>query len=975
MIGTVVADDGRPVEGARVAVTRRQGASGTEALTDSRGAFRLPPLAPGLYSLTVRQLGFRPASLAVVRVVAGDTVSVRVSLTRAPAQLSTVVVIRSPASIDALSPESPRRIERETALLLPTPRDASSVIALVPGAKDGRLWGGAGAVTNDFKLDGVSLNHPGVGGDFLQLPRDWVETVEIRGIGANAEFGNFQGGVVNAITRTGSNVRTAAFRSFFESERLTATNFDLDEQGAEQAGRTELSGEAGGAILQDRLFYFVGAQAVSRTFRSPDLVSTPPGDFLGARETQRDLRGIGKLTWLRAPGERMEALLGVSDRTIANAGINGIDGVSALQRVRAPTLWYSATWRRELTARTSLDLRLAGYDARERRDGNGGAGTPAVRELRLGNLPVEQNAEFDERSEPSSHSAALTMRHSGRAFGAEHQLAWGAELTLGEWNDALTRNGGVTWRPYVVTGVPFSATDASTWTTTGSDWGGEVHLRSRTRSTAYFVQDQITIGSRITLSPGIRFSTWTGWLTPCAAVESDPVCAGRLRAASAKAFDPRVGVSWDVTGRNTLAIKAHWGRYHQGMYALFFDRASGANIHSNERFYYAAPPLTSSRTTFDTAARDSLLGPGGFSPFWDEEIRNESGVVKGYRQPYVDQLSIGVEKTLGAHWKLELLALARTNGDIVGLVDRNMASNYTALSDIAVGHRLLFGTILDAQGRPLVLDRLWVSNRDLIDQVLRMNANLRPGAPPRCFGGWCPADLGALTFDPRIELAPIASARRRYGQLTTTLTAAFADWRAEGSVTVARLEGNVAGVTGHGVTGSRFSAGPFVRPNEAENFNGALPDATEFEAKVWLTARLPFGLKGGFLFTHILGERTTPSFTILGRYRYTDRFGETANEELTRQVLGQQLFVESRGSRNYASRTMLDLHVERALPLRVARQAALSVDLFNALGSRAVTRAKTEIDDQSITDPSSTLGATRQRVAPRSIRIGVRIGS
>ena len=973
IVGTVAADDGRPVEGARITATRRDGSSGAEAAADARGAFRLASLPAGLYSLTIRQLGFRPASLAGVRVVAGDTVSVRVMLTRAPATLSTVVVIRSPASIDALSPEAPRRVERETALLLPTARDASSLIALVPGAKDGRLWGGAGAVTNDFKLDGVSMNHPGVGGDFLQLPRDWVETIEIRGIGANAECGNFQGGVVNAITRTGSNARAATVRTFYESERLTATNFDLDEQGAEQAGRAEFSGEAAGAVVRDRLFYFVGAQAVTRTFRSPNLVSAVPRDFLTARETQRDVRGFGKLTWLRAPGERVDALVGISDRSIGNAGINGIDAVSALQRVRAPTLWYAATWRRELSARTSLDLRLAGYDARETRLGNGGVGVPAVRSLRLGVLPMEQNAEFNDRNDPSSHSATLVARHSTRALGAEHQLAWGAEFTMGSWSEQRTRNGGLTWRPYVSVTAPFSATDASTWTTAGSDWGGEVHLGSRTRSTAYFVQDQITIGSRVALSPGLRFSTWTGWLTPCSAAESDPVCAGRFRAASAKAFDPRIGVSWDVTGRNTLALRAHWGRYHQGMYALFFDRAAGANVYSNERFHYFAPPLNDSRTTFTTAARNALLGPTGFSPFWDEQIRNESGTVKGYRQPYVDQVTVGVEKTLGAHWKVELVGVSRANGDIVGLVDRNMASNFTALRDIRVDHRLAFGVILDARGRPLMLDRLWVSNRDLISQVSRLNENLLPGAPRRCFAGWCPTDVAALTFDPRIELATIAAARRRYGQLTTTVTAAFADWRAEGSVTAARLVGNVAGVTGHGVAGTRFTAGPFVRPNEAVNFDGALPDATEFEAKLWLTARLPFGLHGGLFLTHILGERTTPSVTLLGRYRYTDRFGVRADEELTRQVLGQQILVEPRGSRHYASRSTLDLHVERALPLRVARHASLSVDLFNALGSRAVVRAKTEIDDQAGSDPRSQLGAPRQRVAPRSIRIGVRI--
>ena len=973
IVGTVVSDDGRPVSGARIVATRVDDRSVTEGSTDATGTFRLGEVAIGLYALTVRQLGFRPAELANVRVATGDTVRVRVTLTSAPRQLSTVVVVRSPTELDALSPESPRRIDRESALPLPTARDASSLIALVPGAKDGNLWGGAGAVTNDFKVDGVSMNHPGVGGDVLRLSRDWVDAVEIRGLGAGAEFGNFQGGMVNAITRTGTNARSVAARTYFEAARLTATNLELDEQGSELVGRAEVSGEAAGAIRPDRLFYFIGGQAVDRAFRSPDLASPAARDFLDARETRRDLRGFGKLTWLRAAGERADLILGASSARVEHAGLNGLDEVAALQSARASTLWYEVSWRRALSSRASLEWRLAGYDAQESQRGTSGAGVPGVRALRLGDVPRYQNAEFDVSNAPASHSLIVVGRQSRRMLGADHQFAGGLELSLGSWRDRRTRNGGLTWRPYVNDTTRFSGTDASTWTTVGSDWGGELRLSSRTENAATFLQDEVTIAGRVTLSPGVRVSRWSGSLTPCADSPSGERCGTRFAAVSAVGVDPRVGVAWDVTGRNTLALKAHWGRYHQGMYSLFFDRAAGADAYTNRRFYYSAPPITRSRTTFTEAERDRSSPPMAFSPFWDETILDESGVVRGYRQPYVDQTVLSVEKALGPHWKVELVGIARRNGDIVGLVDRSLATNYTALRDIKVDHRLAFGVVLDANGRPLVLDRLYVSNRDLIDAISVMNANLLPGQAPRTFAGYGPADIVALTFDPRLELSPIDAAHRSYRQLTTTVTAYFPRWRAEGSLTAAQLVGNVAGVTGHGVVGSEFTAGPFVRPNEALNSDGPLPDATEFEAKLWLTARLPFGLQGGILFTHILGERITPSFIIEGRYTFTDSAFTRAPTELIRHVIGQQVFVEPRGSRHYSSRSVLDLHLERALPLRSSSHVVLSADLFNALGSRALVRVKTDIDDQAASESRSQLGAPRQRLAPRSLRLGIRI--
>src|SRR5439155_5797684 len=97
----------------------------------------------------------------------------------------------------------------------------------------------------------------------------------------------------------------------------------------------------------------------------------------------------------------------------------------------------------------------------------------------------------------------------------------------------------------------------------------------------------------------------------------------------------------------------------------------------------------------------------------------------------------------------------------------------------------------------------------------------------------------SLPWNPDIVLTTIPQARRVYDQLTALVRTVQPWWRAEGSVTAARLRGNVAGVTGYGTTATRFSAGPFVRPNEAINFDGPLPDALELEGQAWLSARLP----------------------------------------------------------------------------------------------------------------------------------------
>src|SRR5213079_3187726 len=188
-----------------------------------------------------------------LRVAESQTLTLDVSLTRAPRQLSTIVVVSSATSIDASTAAVSMRLERQITELLPTARDASSLIALVPGARKDQLWGGAAGVSNDYQLDGVSMNHPGLGGDFLSLSVDWIDALDVRGLGAGAEHGNFQGGIINAITKTGTNDRRTTLRTNYESERLTATNLHPNEEGVEQAGRREVSGEALGPIARDKL--------------------------------------------------------------------------------------------------------------------------------------------------------------------------------------------------------------------------------------------------------------------------------------------------------------------------------------------------------------------------------------------------------------------------------------------------------------------------------------------------------------------------------------------------------------------------------------------------------------------------------------------------------------------------------------------------------------------------------------------------
>jgi hypothetical protein len=942
--GRVVDAEGQALGSASVRVSttdlRLVGAS----VSDSTGAFRIGGLPADTYVIRVYRVGYRSAEVPNVRVRDGETMTLTLTLTQTARQLSAVNIASSPTSVDARATALTVTLDRTFTELLPSARDASGLLTLLPGSRKDQVWGGAAGVSNNYRLDGVSMNHPGSGGDMLPLSVDWLEAVDVKGLGAGAEHGDFQGGVIDARTKSGTNRRAVALRTNYESADWNSTNLSYNEQGAEQAGRREFGAEVGGPIMRDRLFYFAAGQYVSRDVRAAPLAAGMLPAVPQSLQSSDDVRGMLKLTWLPTALQRADFLVGATSARVDRDGVNGVDAPDALTRVTQPAAFGSLGWTRTL-ANGSVDVRLGGFLSKETRGGYLGESVPGIQVYQNGRQPRFQNAAFTEIQRPSGVSGTLRWS-TDRRFVFDHELTIGADVGRTHWREDVTRNGGLTWRPYTYFARSFNPATPATWATRGSDWGAEVHVDATMWNAALYMQDNISVLPRVTLSPGLRVSRWSG------AMES----TGEV--VSPTGLDPRIGIAWSVDERGTFAVKAHAGRYHQGMSARFFDRVSGANAYSDARYYSTGPMITDPHTTFTVAQRDA---GNGFPTRFEEVIMSESGRVSKYRQPYVDQLMVSVEKSFGTKWKAELFGTTRKNRSIVGLVDRNVATNYSELHNVRVDNYFQPGTIKAPNGGPLTLPTIYFANGDL--KRLKV---LNP--TDSVVAGYDTAYINTLTWNPDLVLTSIDQARRNYQQATLLVRTVQSRWRGEASFTAARLEGNVAGVTGYGSAGDRFSPGPFARPVEAINYEGILPDAQQLEGKLWLTARIWKGINAGVLYTHMYGETYTPEFRFETRYSYRIGTWDIPTEMLKR-ILGQGLLLEQRGSRHYDSRDVVDLHVEWASPFN----AVLSADVFNVLGIDAVTRVNTNVGDRATNDPTSHFNAVRERVQPRTFRLGLKV--
>ena len=668
---------GRPLAAAQVSAERQGLVPPAQATTGPDGAWRILDLTPGTYRITVARAGYR-SFRQDVDVVANATSRVTVVLELVRFTLDTLLVSAPVSPVSTANAELSTKLTMAEISVLPTTLELRQLIALTPGARPDQIWGGASDQANAYTLDGTTVNHPGVGGAFFLPSPSWVQTLEVRGLGAGADVGGAQGGLVEVTTLDGGTMLQGALRTSFESHQLNGSNLVPEEIGRELSRRWEVDGQIRGPLVQDRLHFALFGHAIRQGELVVNQLPFRSGTFVPEPPSMNDYRWLGKLSW--KSGDRDVLQGSIMGRHVAGerVGQTVYELGDATERLRQWNLTGNLTWQRTWSPQSALTVSLGGYLARERRDPYAGPLAPGIEIWLQANPPRYQNALLRTRAAPSSLGLTATWTRRGQLDGLEHELKLGGEYTLGGWDFQQLRNGGMSWRPLWVQG--FDPAVPSTWVYGGAiptAWGGEVRIDSRVQNAALFIQEQISLRPWLRLTPGYRFGWWTGALTP--------VSGPRFTAVEDYALEPRIGLVAELKPLLGLVAKAHWGRYHQPMFAALFDRAEGAGAYTDEEIWsYLGPAPASPTQTFTLAERDSMPA------LWrlEEAIQlDPAGRVEDYRQPYVDQTVLSLERAFSGRWKVGLVYVHRRNHDLVALVDRNLAQNYTVVENVIVRDR------------------------------------------------------------------------------------------------------------------------------------------------------------------------------------------------------------------------------------------------------------------------------------------------
>jgi hypothetical protein len=268
LAGEVVDEAGAVVSGATVTVVAVATSYTRIAITDQNGVYSVPGLAPGAYQVRIELSGFRPLVRNGITIATGESIRLDVQLQVGKVNEAITVTGNAPL-LRSQSGSLGHVVDNQRIVELPlNGRSFMSLATLVPGvamppppaAPFPRINGGRPR-TNEYLFDGVSVLQPEPGQVAFFPNIDGIQEFKVESNSPPAEFGRFNGGVINLTTKSGGNVVRGTLFEFMRHESLNARNFFSSTTPVKpKYRRNQFGGVIGGPIQRGRTFFFADYQ-------------------------------------------------------------------------------------------------------------------------------------------------------------------------------------------------------------------------------------------------------------------------------------------------------------------------------------------------------------------------------------------------------------------------------------------------------------------------------------------------------------------------------------------------------------------------------------------------------------------------------------------------------------------------------------------------------------------------------------------
>jgi outer membrane receptor protein involved in Fe transport len=604
IVGTVTDSTGAAVPGAKVTATSKSTGLVREAESNEHGQYRLILLPPGAYAVTVQRPGFKQFRSEVV-VSVGATLTVNSSLEIG--EMVEVIEVTAEVPIATTTSQSDALFNQKAISGLPiNGRRFHDFVSLTPTVqiepqRNGISFAGQRGINANVTIDGADYNEPFFGGirggeranNAFSIPQESIAEFQVVPYGYTAEFGRSSGGLMNAVTKSGSNeFHGSAF--YFLRHKNLATNDAFEREAITDLH--QLGGSFGGPIKRDKSYFFGSAEwqkndnprvvifrrleGVTRSAANAEAFDFYKNQEEPFTQTNDAVTALGKWDHDFTANHRVSARYNYSKNTAKNAVAtgdaigpetnrtltsNGTEGDRVNNVVGTWTGIFSPRLINEFRSQFSREDRPRTANAQQAGITSfiGDSGTRNF-------LPTTA---FNWRVQANNNLNWTTGNHSVK-FGVDYNRLF-INQRFGFDQFGFFRISGTNADQHLqimsaLAGTPLNRFDSTLVTYQVNI--GNLFLEANQTELAFYVQDAWRVTPRFTINAGFR---WEGYFNPSPDTSNTALTnlvrnftfpLGRVNPGfipdNLKQYMPRLGFAWDPRGNAKTVIRANAGIYY-----------------------------------------------------------------------------------------------------------------------------------------------------------------------------------------------------------------------------------------------------------------------------------------------------------------------------------------------------------------------------------------------------------------------------
>ena len=626
------------------------------ATTDNEGAYRLQLLPPGEYTADFNLSGFARETKKNLVVNLGKESTLDLTL-RAAAAAEIEVSAEAPL-LDTRSNNVGTSITTRQIENLPTGRNYSSIAQITPGVSSDAnpentgqssitVYGSAGN-ENGYYIDGLNTTGVEYGFQGKELNFEFVQEVDVKTGGYEAEYGRSTGGIISVITKSGGNDYHGDLFGYSDKDSLQANAKQVVSTGGTATGFTKNDNgvDVGGFIVRDRLWFFGAYDRVKNTTNNSLPAGPRAGDIVGSG-SKRNL-GAFKLT-LALPGN--QSLVGSffqdprSDTGAINDGNHSLNGDPLTYGGRQDFggrdygVHYDALLRSAwvLTAQASrheeqnsVGPATTGGDVIQVRDA-------AQDFFQTGGFGLIQRKRFDRKFYGGSLSHLIS----------KHEIKGGVEQEQEDAEVTKRMSGGQQVDVFANSVNPskpiyrhFYWTSADA--TVGNAPVGQLSASPKHKNTTAFLQDRWSILPSLTANIGARWDR-----------QQIIDASGTQQINLNKDFAPRLGLSWDPNNDHKTRVFGSYGKYYEQIPMDLVIRSFSFERQPRIINYDPRSTRPDPAAEMDYGTASAILG--GFTEPADPNLKNQ----------YVNEILLGADREFFTNMSFGIKGIYRDYGNII----------------------------------------------------------------------------------------------------------------------------------------------------------------------------------------------------------------------------------------------------------------------------------------------------------------------